>query len=382
VLRNVKPYNGFENAVYVNAFNTSEVIICLKDGCRIKASQATDIHPEYYINGETIDFMDDSVNVGNNNNNLMITNLIECKVNGSSGIRCTVVNGNDGDVYINSNYNKEKDNGIALSETDNQLIQCNAFSGCKAKSVTGTDINKHPLYFINFRNKATPKLLEALIRCTAIDSVCEIIKAEANEVYLNCNYLQKEKKPLIKCGKTNWSAVATAATKENKEYYLNAGEIDNDPLNYDIISCSIEETRNPPTETVICKCLESAELNVESGIGIYLNSNYNESGDNKQLIQCTSDNGCIGIRSESTTNDVEYYINAEAVDLNNAIIYCTNKHCEKQTPASVPVYFVGKGTNNDVDGLIECKEVKTTPNSINSSPGRKIGNTLTKCSMK
>ena len=66
-------------------------------------------------------------------------------------------------------------------------------------------------------------------------------------------------------------------------------------------------------------CVEVEKANEE----VYLNSNYIELGDNEQLIQCSSDNGCISLKSE--LKDGEYFVNAEVLTNTNAIILCINK---------------------------------------------------------
>jgi len=361
-----------DKAVYINAFNTTEVIQCFSaSGCHSNPSNATATSPEYYVNGDDINLPPNTPEErkrGTLAQQPLIGDLIECKVNGASGIKCSVAKGNDGDIYINSNYCNEE------NADNNQLIACDAVNGCIAtpvSSAAGVDITKLPQYYVNSGNKSTTKLEQALIKCAATDAECEIISAEVNDVYVNSNKNQKQK-PLIKCSKNNCAVAASGATVESGEFYLNAGKVDKTPLNYDIISCTEKEVADD--SEVSCKCLSSTEVNVETGVAVYINSNYAESGDANQLIQCSSENGCVGVKSESASKDMEYYVNAESKDtLSNAIIYCSNKRCEKQTPDSVPVYYVGKDSKNDVDGLIECKEVdgvsKCTMKSAFSSQG-------------
>jgi len=371
-----KIVNGEELKVYVNARNTTEVIYCLSKengGCKTKASQATETTPEYYLNGDDIDYKD-SVDTKK-----LKGDLIECKMN-KSVIKCSVINGNDGDVYINSNYNKDSTKGDAT----NQIIQCSKDEGCvgvavsNAINVEKTELATLPLYFLNSGNKGSNKFQEALIKCAAEGDKCEIVEAAANDVYTNGNANQKDK-PLIKCNKSNCSAASSAATDSNMEYYINAGKVGEQALEYDVISCSVsvnEETNQKETQ---CKCLKETE--VKSDSSIYLNSNYSEAGDSNQLIQCSKDNGCVGIKSETTSKINEYYVNAESDTLANAIIYCNNKNCEKQTPESTPVYFVGKDSSNGVDGLIECNEVEEAADADAQAANRKRA-TATKCVMK
>eukprot|EP00833_Pecoramyces_ruminatium_P002734 jgi/Orpsp1_1/1176766/evm.model.c7180000058915.1 len=413
-----EPFDGKPNKVYINSYNTAELIYCLDGvGCNVKPSKAIANRPEYYVNGDDIDFVSSaqtevsrkrqteevttSEESTEKDSKPLIGDLIECKMSGSSGIKCSVITGNLGDVYINSNYNKEDtdDDENPLGDTEHQLIKCSK-TGCVVQKVEGDNLAELPEYYINSGNKATRKFDEALIMCSEADNACTLKQANVTQIYVNSNENQPDK-PIIKCSKNNCSASVSGATKDSKEYYVNAGKITDTPLQYDIIECSIEESdnnalarraTNTDSSIVTCKCLSSDEVGIGSGIGVYLNSNY--ASDGNQLIQCSKDNGCVGIKSESTSKIMEYYVNAESSDsLNNAIIFCSNKKCEKQTPATVPMYYVGKDSTNDVDGLIECvstPEQEPTPTSTTdadptqtptTAQRRKRGN-VNKCTMK
>ncbi|OUM70363.1 hypothetical protein PIROE2DRAFT_1503, partial [Piromyces sp. E2] len=100
---------------------------------------------------------------------------------------------------------------------------------------------------------------------------------------------------------------------------------------------------------------------------VYLNSNYAESGDKNQLIQCRSDNGCEGIEL-SNSKSMGYYVNAEASDLTNALIFCSNKKCEKQTVPDINMYYIGVGEDGEVNGLIECIEFDATSTGSTTPP--------------
>jgi len=348
-------YTGVENKVYINSYNTTQLIYCLKEeGCKLKDSAATAERPEYYVNGDDIDFEGSTPEEteerrrGESEGSAtdkrpLIGDLIECKVNGSV-IKCSVINGHLGDVYINANYDKDE---------TYQIIQC-PDTGCVNVAVSEEIDEKLPDYYINSGNKAKDKFAEALIKCSKAGEACEVIEAKANEVYVNSNDNQPDK-PIIKCAKNSCSAVTSAATESSKEYYINAGKASDSPLEYDIIECSVGSGEDPADDatktkraeevTISCSCVKEAKA------GVYMNTNYSESGDNNQLIQCTSDNGCVGVR----TTSVEYYVNAESSDLANAIIFCSNKKCEKQTPSDINIYYVGKDSDN-VNGLIECVE--------------------------
>jgi len=393
-------YTGVDKKVYINSYNTTQLIYCLKgDGCDLKDSAATAERPEYYVNGDDIDFEGSTPEEteerrrGESEGSAtdkrpLIGDLIECKVNGSV-IKCSVINGHLGDVYINANYDKDE---------TYQIIQC-PDTGCVNVAVSEEIDEKLPDYYINSGNKAKDKFAEALIKCSKAGEACEVIEAKANEVYVNSNENQLDK-PIIKCAKNSCSAVASAATESSKEYYINAGKASDSPLQYDIIECSVGNGEDPADDatkakraeevTISCSCVEEAKA------GVYMNTNYSESGDNNQLIQCTSDNGCVGVR----TTSVEYYVNAESSDLANAIIFCSNKKCEKQTPSDINIYYVGKDSDN-VNGLIECvetteaetateEEKEGTPETDEEEQNggepqerkRAAGDTVNKCTLK
>ncbi|KAG4084981.1 hypothetical protein H8356DRAFT_1015053 [Neocallimastix lanati (nom. inval.)] len=370
-----EPVPGVGEMIYINSFNSSTVISCVSDvGCSAKDSTAEENKPQFFVNGGDIPDGDP-----------LKLDLIKCTLKKSSGksdgegsISCDITNGKVGDVYLNGN----------TDDADNQLIICSETDGCVATPVTlGVEsqatsemenVNQEireadvipdtpadppanetpaeeqsssspaPNYYLNSGNEGKDKFEYALIQCASGDDdavTCDLYKAAQYQVYVNSNDIDNANVPLIKCAKNACSKTASAATEKSKEYYINAGDIDETPLNYDIIECALED------DTVKCTCKAEADTTE----GVYVNSNYSESGDNKQLIQCSSDNGCVGVAT--VEKGVEYYVNAESVDLNNAIIFCSNKKCEKQTPAAVPMYYIGKDGDN-VNGLIKC--VKST----------------------
>jgi len=368
-----EPAKGEENMVYINSFDPSTVISCVtEEGCSATNSTAEENKPQFFVNGGDIP-----------DGEPLKLDLIKCTLKKSSGksdgegsISCDITSGKVGDVYLNGNSD----------DTENQLIICSEEEGCVGTPVTlgvesqatsemetatpvrreaeptpdttyavddeaaaGEQSSPAPNYYLNSGNEGKDKFEYALIQCASGDDnavTCDLYKAAQYQVYVNSNEIDNANVPLIKCAKNACSKTASAATETSKEYYINAGDIDETPLNYDIIECAFED------DTVKCTCKAEADTNE----GVYVNSNYSESGDNKQLIQCSSDNGCVGVAT--VEKGVEYYVNAESTDLNNAIIFCSNKKCEKQTPAAVPMYYIGKDGDN-VNGLIKC--VKSTP---------------------
>ncbi|OUM66252.1 hypothetical protein PIROE2DRAFT_6596, partial [Piromyces sp. E2] len=316
--------DGIPNEVYINSHNTTEIIYCTSDGCTNKASEAEPTQPEYYINADPTDAVP------------LTGDLIKCKNTGSK-ITCEVTNGKDGDVFLNANVDNDSDN--------NPLIICSAL-GCQTDASQASE-DSLPAYYVNAGSVLASKLNDTLIQCTYEEAAeCFVKVAEENDVYVN--YANNtDVYQLIKCTKSGCKTSVSAATENNNEYYLNAGDTGDKALDFDIIECIKED------DMVTCAELE------DTGIGVYLNSNYAESGDTNQLIQCQSDSGCDGIKTSGKS--MEYYVNAEAVGLTNAIIYCSNKKCEKQSPEDVPTYYVGISDSGDVNGLIECIEFESTP---------------------
>ncbi|ORX42353.1 scaffoldin [Piromyces finnis] len=339
--------DGAADEVYINAHNTTEIIYCTaEEGCKSKVSGATANQPEYYVNADPTDA--DALN----------GDLIKCKMSDSK-ITCEVTYGNDGDVFLNANY----ENDVAKKP----LIMCSAESGCITDASKTTD-KLLPAYYVNAGSVLSSKLNDTLIECTyETNAECSIKVALQNEVYVN-SANNTVTNPLIKCNANGCKVSISSATEKSKEYYINAGDGNEKPLEADIIECVSGE------EGIECSVLEKANE------GVYVNSNYSENGDAKQLIQCRSDTGCAGIKTSPSNS--EYFVNAEATDLNNAIIFCANKKCEKQTPTGVPTYYVGSNGDSQedqVNGLIECTE--SEPADDDTSPRRKRA-TEKKCKLK
>ncbi|OUM56338.1 hypothetical protein PIROE2DRAFT_19087, partial [Piromyces sp. E2] len=312
-----KAENGVANEVYINSHNTTELIICTSEGCETMASEADSTSPEYYINADPTD------------EDPLSGDLIKCKKTGSK-INCEVTNGKNGDVFLNSNADNDSDK--------KPLIVCSD-EGCKTDASKAT-ADSLPVYYVNSGNVSPSNLQEALIKCTyESEAECSVVSANENEVYVN--YADDAgTNPLIKCTKNGCKSTSSSATEESKEYYINSGDTDEKALDYDIIECSNTDGK--------IKCIELEE----TGVGVYLNSNYAESGDKNQLIQCRSDNGCEGIEL-SNDKSMGYYVNAEASDFTNALIFCSNKKCEKQTVPDINMYYIGVGEDGEVNGLIE-----------------------------
>jgi len=360
--------DGKPDFVYIDSLIKGNIIYCT-DSCNTKPSFTSDETgelPKFYVNGDDVDLDQDGKDQQPLNGD-----LIKCTktVNGSeTKTTCVVAKGDNNNVYINSNYSKDD------GDDTNQLIICTEEEGCLAKSCSSdtqttpdtpdtpakrdtpnpeddpsvnlddeSSSERFPKYYINSGNPH--KLDNGIIQCTSIDEACTLMTAKQNQVYKNAND-NETLKPIIKCGSNNCKTVESSASENNNEYFKNAGDNGETPLEYDIIECS-----KVGESDVTCTEVENVNE------GVYLNSNYAETGDKDQLIQCSSDNGCVGLRSES--KDGEYFVNAEATTSTNAIILCINKKCEKQTPNSIPSFYVGY-MKDEVDGLIKCTDKDTS----------------------
>ena len=318
--------NAETNGIYINAASSGEIIQCLegKDCAIISFQMNANESPVFYVNGDPM-------------TSALDNNLIKCR-NTKSKVVCEILSGKDGEVYLNGN----SDDNSAIDP----LIVCTEKNGC----ITTTPDMKEsssPQYYVNSGNFLSSKLNDTLIQCAYESNLtsCSLHPANVNEVYINYGE-NKNTLPLIKCQRNGCVASISNANENNNEYYINSSDNENDLPNT-LIECSMT------SEDEIIICNEKKETKAS----IYMNANYAENGDKNQLIQCDKEKGCLGLRVASNTRNPYYYLNAESSTLNNAIIYCVNKNCEKQTPSSTPMYFVD--SSEEVNGLIECIEEST-----------------------
>ncbi|OUM56894.1 hypothetical protein PIROE2DRAFT_18292 [Piromyces sp. E2] len=339
---------GNENGIYINAFDPKQLIYCVSSGCNVKTVVPLANQPLFFVNGDSAEYEEDEE--GNVKDTQPLQNdLIKCKKNGES-FSCETVDGDPGKIFINGNYNTEKDEeGNDLGDTTNQLIICTE-EGCSLQASSVSD-EKIPEYYINSGNDLPDKLSLGLIKCSRSDGTitCTPENATQYQTYFNANVERQPTHPLIKCSKSSCITSDSKATPDNNEYYINSGDGDDTALAHDIIRCQKESE----TAEVECEIVEMAE------VGIYLNSNYASNGDDNQLIECSTDAGCKGKKSSEDGKIVEYYVNAESTSIKNGIIYCSNKKCEKITPPGIPSFYVGVGENNELNGLIECVDKST-----------------------
>ncbi|ORX49589.1 scaffoldin [Piromyces finnis] len=364
---NCTPFDGSTNVIYMNSAVKNEIIQCLEgQPCGLLTLQFTTMTDSGTTVGNSSSSgnhnsninSSQNVNNGNGNSNDNIYNgatiyfvngdpmssalsndLVQCKYN-EGRINCKPVSGRDGEVFLNGNASSDP--------SVNPLIICTKENGC---ITTKPDIRDGsiPQYYINAGSYLTQKLDDTLIQCSSFDSTlsCSVRSASLNDVYVNYGE-NKNTLPLIKCQINGCTAVISNAEKgKGDDYYINAGDTEMYDLLYSLIKCT-----KPSDEEEMIHCEEVEKIKA----GVYLNANYNENYDYHQLIQCTEEKGCEGLRVASESkNDHEYHINAESNTLSHAIIHCTNKKCEKITPTSIPMYFIGVSTTEEEpDGLIEC----------------------------
>ena len=344
--------SGKENEVYLNANNSSEIIQCFRDDCIAKTSTAKLNQPEFYINSDV-----DPINTTNEkrskyrdrellNPNLFTArnlnsesfhlNLIRCRNRGTdSVVSCEIVIAHHGEVFINAN---------TYNSNTLPLIICEEGKGCKTnsgKSDVDADADTSPLYYVNSGSAMANRLNDTLIKCDFKAAViCVIQKADVNDVYINYS-INSSIYPLIKCSKNGCKPSSSTASEDDKEYYVNSGDTSNKPLYHDLIECSYSQ------EQVTCQEL------VNIGVGIYSNANYAESQDPRPLIQCLESSGCQAIVMSVPGNDGRYYVNAGTSDLTHALLFCSSKGCEKQTPKE-NTYYVSIDETTKITGLVEC----------------------------
>jgi len=389
--------SGSANEVFLNANNPLEIIQCRSDGCTLKTSTAKLNQPEFYINsdvdpintttnGKRSQYMNQELlnpnsftarnsNSNSNSSSSYPLNLIRCRNTGTGAAAdttctCEIITAHHGDVYINANpYDSNTypliiceegkgcrtntgtsesvtadadadtdadDNGNADAEGD---ADANANANANVNAVADTS----PSYYVNSGSAMANRLNDTLIKCDFVNGntvICAIQKADINDVYINYS-VNSPTYPLIKCSKNGCKPSSSTASMDDKEYYMNSGNTSNKPLHHDLIECSYSP------EQVTCKELENI------GIGIYSNANYAEPQDPRPLIQCSENAGCQAIVVSVPGNDGRYYVNAGATDLTHALLFCSSKGCEKQTPKE-NTYYVSTDETTKITGLVEC----------------------------
>ncbi|ORY58328.1 scaffoldin [Neocallimastix californiae] len=371
--------SGKPNEIYVNGYNPypfmeGRLIYCQQTGgCKPRNIYPTMEEPLYFINSDDHTFMDDEGTAIPMELTPLQKSLIKCKNSGSNEspkVKCEVTDGKVGDIYRNGNFNRILDeNQEELGDNTNHLIKCNESKGCELTSSNASEVLL-PEYYINSGHLT--RLNDAIIKCVLNNEeiTCDIQSANINDIYINSNIDELDTLPLIKCAKSGCNTSKSAATEKSNEYYKNSGDVNEDVLVYDIIECSIKEEKieeNVEKENAEKekrenerKSKEERKVNCramnEINPGTYINANYSPMGDNTQMILCISGIGCKGLKSQSTNKIMEYYANSESTDITNAIIFCHNTKCEKQTPETVPSYYVGVSLDEDevTKGLIEC----------------------------
>lgn len=338
--------NGSE---YVSQL-TKALIKCDESGC-----SSIDGQTGYYINNAVSDMLDNA--------------LILC-----SSESCSCVDGKMYGIYLNKG-------------NTNSLIQC---SSNKCLDVLSTSdlygTNDNPYYYIN---SSTEDFVDKIIKCK---NTCEVIKGDANTVYLNGNLKTEiningeDNKPLIICISENvCNSDKSTLNKEGTEYYLNGGSNTSKNLiqciyNSNVVTCK-ETTDSFTNETIfyingnyardgkyLIKCTDRNECNTfspELNIGkeYYPHGGYDSENNLKNaIIQCnivasnTQNNNLTAICSlisESKINDI--YINASDMKL----IKCSNTGCSSFNASSSIEYYVNAAetySTSYTSLLIKCSQ--------------------------
>ncbi|KAG4082933.1 hypothetical protein H8356DRAFT_1089926, partial [Neocallimastix lanati (nom. inval.)] len=345
-------YDEFENEnqVFLNsnfgkADDENQLIKCEDGSCELTKSEATSDKPEYYFNSGDSDTSGDYRG-----------DVIECIANEDNKVTCDSITSNEGSVYINANYDNDKNENqlIIFSELgkeetfidDNtgQLIVCDE-NGCKPKS-TGASTDSNEYYLSG----------EEIIKCEVIDGekICKKvvpIPTIDDWVFIDSSNPNQ----IIYCDATTISG-GSVDSDENPQYFVNTGNKNSNKMK-DCLNCSSGATKgnneiyinagkdegtssdNTSSKKVTCIVKKSEEVQE----GLYLNSNYSETGDINQMIKCTEEDGCTGITMTEGI-DTEYHINGESTGLENAIIACTNTKW----------YYLNNGYNKLSYPLIQC----------------------------
>ena len=98
-----------------------------------------------------------------------------------------------------------------------------------------TSSENFPKYYVNSDNPT--KLDKGIFKCTSTDEACTLHTTKSFEFYKNANE-NETAKPIIKCGSNNCKTSETSASENNNEYFKNAGNDGEIPLEYYIIDCS------------------------------------------------------------------------------------------------------------------------------------------------
>eukprot|EP00833_Pecoramyces_ruminatium_P015722 jgi/Orpsp1_1/1189754/evm.model.d7180000074191.1 len=341
--------------------------------CEATKNEKPEVGNEHYVHGSP------------DTENPLKNAIIECKMEeaGASGSRRKREEGENNEEEEeedSTNFKATcelledaKENNIYINSSDpKQVIRCIS-TGCTTANNESTD--KSSGYYINVDKEETNNLIKCTKEECKIITSDELKEIEGKKVFVNANYLENadKEKPLIKCDNTGACSLDTSnATEEDPEFYINADKDKENKdydgaLNTDIIKC----TFNGEESKLKVYCNPKA-LTAKVG-DVFLNSDFEESTNVKQIIKCTSE-GCVeaaayGEEDDSTSR--KYFINAGSNDpedkLQDTLIECSDpaKKCEIKPAKPEGIYI-----NSVTDELIICSDESNGCKATASKPSK------------
>ncbi|OUM57300.1 hypothetical protein PIROE2DRAFT_65082 [Piromyces sp. E2] len=258
--------------------------------------------PAYFINGNPDNSESDYTHL-----------LIKCTGSG----KCSLFNGSDQGVYINSNFHDTsvtyttEDPDPNPNGDDQRLIICQE-SQCTKPDIT-PPAGKNT-YYMNAGavSSKSSTYTHLLIQCPEeATAACVPDSAEEDNVYLNGN-VDVDGFHLINCHQKECIGVAESVDKE--VYYINSGASADTPLTDTLIKCCSDG------------CAEEDITGTVDGTTVtevfYPNHNYGEQLDPvNYLIKCNVTEGCVPygtVKPKETV--IEHYIHGAQTELSDAVI--------------------------------------------------------------
>jgi len=369
---NIKIIQPENNKIYINADN-KELIKCKQGGCvNYKSDKWSNNKSDVYINAsnnrlircnntgcESYNGVGSSNEPGYYKNSIDDSSLIKC-----GETNCESISGKDKGVYINYNFNDDGEDENA--DKINNLIICSSNS-CNVVS-SGADNS----FYINsgLEGDSDKVYSNELIYCKSINSSCNLISGNEDNVYINGNYKNEidlnhsdNSNQLITCD--NNICILEKNDSKIDEYYINSGV--ESGLNDAVIRCKNESDEsndlNESNEYIADCDPENVNLSSDDAEVFFINKKYKDNDDNKYLIRCNKD-GCEEYKNKDIKGGTnEYYIHG-AYNKENpnmfAIIVCSidknnNAECRIENAESDSVY-INSNYINDQRNLIICND--------------------------
>ncbi|OUM57721.1 hypothetical protein PIROE2DRAFT_17203, partial [Piromyces sp. E2] len=311
-----------ENAYYIDGFTPKYILICnatTSKACTSSLNLATADQPTHFIDAGgasstpvIITCTEEECTSGPGvitDGNVYLdpvepVNVITCT---SSTAACTASAGSSAtstaDTYIDAGDNA-------------QLIHCNA-TLCDYVATSPSAIGSE--YYPRLLSKSVKEIIECDYNSTTTKkSTCTLDKDAAvqnKSVYRNYLFGHgDDTNPLIICDSTGCQPKTATITGSSKSYYINSDiQSRNRTLTEDIIECT--------------EASKECTLIPGSYASVYLNANFDSTAKDNHLIVCTTEEGCLEKKANSTTTLSHYYVNAGSSDpkaLNETLIECTD----------------------------------------------------------